>query len=86
MTIREAVKFIIKPMHITQIELGERLGYEKQAAFSNKLTRGMPVDQMIDLCDQLGYELVMQPKRRNGKRSADQILLERSGDSRLDKE
>lgn len=86
MTIREAVKHILKESHRTQGEVAEQLGYGSQSGFANKLYRGMPVDELLDVCELLGYELTMQPKRRNGKRSADQILLERTGDSRLDKE
>jgi len=77
MKAEKAIKQIIKKTGFTQKRLAEVLGYPHQSNIAEKLRcKNMYVAAVVELLDVMGYELVIQPKKR-GRRPDGQILITR---------
>ena len=75
-----ALKAIMKKKDVSQAELAAMLGYRSQSGVAEMLNRedtATNTDKLIAICDLLGYEVVLQPKK-TGRRTDGQIVLERS--------
>lgn len=75
----DAIKGIMKAKDVSQAELAAMLGYRSQSGVAEMLNRpesGTSTDKLIAICNLLGYEVVLQPKKTG--RKPDQIVLERS--------
>lgn len=78
MKIGEAIKEAMKRQKTTQKRLAERIGAKSQSVISERLRmNNLSVDTVIEMLDAIGYELVIQEKKR-GRRPEGQIVIERS--------
>lgn len=78
MKIGEAIKEAMKRQKTTQKQLAERIGAKSQSVISERLRmNNLSVDTVIEMLDAIGYELVIQEKKR-GRRPEGQIVIERS--------
>jgi transcriptional regulator with XRE-family HTH domain len=78
MKISEAIKFAMKNQKTTQQQLAERIGASSQSVIAQRLRMdNLSVDTVLEMLDAIGYEIVIQEKRR-GRRTEGQIVVERS--------
>jgi len=79
MKISEAIKFALKNQKTTQQQLADRIGASSQSVIAQRLRMGnLSVNTVLEMLDAIGYELVIQEKRR-GRRPEGQIVIERGG-------
>lgn len=77
MLIKDAIKTMLKDSNKTQAWLAERLGYTSGNAISNKIQRSdLRLSDLCRMCDELGYEVTVQPRRRAGARPVGQIVID----------
>ena len=71
----EIIKIAMKESRVTQEQLRDRLGVASQSVISMRINSDNPtVEKLVDLLDEIGYELVIQPKKR-GRRPEDQEVI-----------
>ncbi len=76
MTIREAIKSLLKYKRTTQKSLADKMGYASQAGIGQMLQRGnMTVETLVRICENLDYEVTIQPKR-GGRRPEGQFIID----------
>lgn len=77
MTVKEAIKTLLKDNKKSHLWLTEKMGYSSPAAISNILKRGnITIETLYKICEIMEYEITIQPKRRAGARPAGQIVME----------
>ena len=77
MKVNEYVKRLIKASGFTQTTLAKALGYNNQSSVEMRLSKNnsMTVDNLAEMLSVLGYDLVIQPKKR-GRKADDQFVIE----------
>lgn len=77
MRVNEYVKQLIKASGFTQATLAKALGYNNQSSVAMRLSKSnsMTVDNLAEMLNLLGYDLVIQPKKR-GRKADDQFIIE----------
>lgn len=77
MKINEAIKLAMKNQKTTQQQLADRIGAKSQSVISERLkTVNLTTDTVLEMLDAIGYELVIQEKKR-GRRPEGQIVIDR---------
>ena len=77
MKLGSAIKIAMKNTNTTQKQMAERLGEKTQSVISQRLLHdNMSINLALEMLDVLGYEIVVQPKKR-GRRPDGQILITR---------
>lgn len=80
MKANEIVKSLIKQSDFTQTTLAKAMGYNNQSSIANRLNKNdMGVSLLAKMLDVLGYDLVIQPKKR-GRKAEDQFIIEPEDD------
>ena len=74
----EAVKAMIKEAHRTQEYLGSQMEPPmKQPSVQRFINNGnMTVNRLWEVCEILGYEIVLRPKRKGSATAANTFVLE----------
>lgn len=76
MNANEIIKELIKRSDFTQTTLARAMGYSTQSGIASRLNKNdMGVSLLVKMLDILGYDLVIQPKKR-GRKSEDQFFVE----------
>lgn len=76
MNANEIVKDLIKRSDFTQTTLAKAMGYNNQSSIANRLNKNdMGVSLLVKMLDMLGYDLVIQPKKR-GRKAEDQFVID----------
>lgn len=77
MTIKEGIKQALRDNRRTQTWLAEKMGYARASSVNNMLARGnVKFETLYRVCEELDYEITIQPKHRAGRRPEGQIVLE----------
>ena len=77
MKISDAIKTAMKNQKTTQVQLAERIGASSQSVIAQRLRmNNLSVDIVIEMLDAIGYEMVIQEKKR-GRRPEGQIIIDR---------
>lgn len=77
MKISDAIKIAMKNQKTTQVQLAERIGASSQSVIAQRLRmNNLSVDTVIEMLDAIGYEMVIQEKKR-GRRPEGQIIIDR---------
>lgn len=80
MTIKEAIKSLLKYKKTTQSALADKMGYASPSGIGQMLQRGnLTVETLIKICDLLDYEVSIQPKR-GGRRPEGQFIIDGGGE------
>lgn len=75
MKAKDIIKQAMKATRVTQEQLKDRMGLATQSVISMRINSENPtVGTVIEILDELGYELVIQPKKR-GRRPEDQEVV-----------
>ena len=75
MKAKDIIKQAMKDTRVTQEQLKDRMGLTNQSVISMRINSDNPtVGTVIEILDELGYELVIQPKKR-GRRPDDQEVV-----------
>lgn len=78
MTINKVIKELMKAEGMSQMTMALAIGKKKPNDVSARLNNdNMTFDRAIEMLSALGYEVVVQ-KRKRGKRTEGQILVEMS--------
>lgn len=78
MKLSKAIKLAMKDTKTTQQQLADRLGLTSQSVIAQRLRMdNLSVDVVLDMLDELGFELVIQTRKR-GRRPEGQYLIDRS--------
>lgn len=73
----KAIEKLLKDNGRKKVWLSEQMGYTRSNAISQMLMRGnISVDILYEICEIMGYEISIQPKRRAGARPQGQIIIE----------
>lgn len=76
MNANEIVKNLIKQSNFTQTTLAKAMGYNTQSGIASRLNKNdMGVSLLVKMLDILGYDLVIQPKKR-GRKAEDQFVID----------
>ena len=78
MTATDAIKDAMAEKRVTQTKLATMMGYASSAGIRSRLNSNISCDLLVQILDQLDYEVVVQPKT-SGKRKEGSIVLEPSG-------
>jgi len=73
MEAKDAVKAILKSRKMAVMQLARQIG-EVQQYTDRKLRGDMKASYMVRVCDALGYEVVIRPKRAGRKEDGAYIL------------
>lgn len=78
MTQKDAVKAMIKEMHMTQDMLGAKMNPPmKQSSVQRFINNGnMTVNRLWEVCEALGYEIVLRPKRKGAANANNTFTIE----------
>lgn len=77
MKIKEVIRLAMKETKTTQQQLADRIGARHQSVISERLKmNNLSINTALEMLEALGYELVVQEKRRGRKREG-QITIER---------
>lgn len=77
MKISDAIKIAMKNQKTTQAQLAKRIGASSQSVIAQRLRmNNLSVDTVIEMLDVIGYEMVIQEKKR-GRRPEGQIIIDR---------
>lgn len=77
MKISDAIKTAMKNQKTTQAQLAKRIGASSQSVIAQRLRmNNLSVDTVIEMLDAIGYEMVIQEKKR-GRRPEGQIIIDR---------
>lgn len=80
MKMNEAIKAAMKETKTTQTQLADRIGAKSQSVIARRLgLSNLSVDTVIEMLDAIGYELVVQEKKR-GRRPEGQMVIEKGGE------
>lgn len=84
MKYKDAIKTLLKTNNKNQTWLAEAMKYKRPNAVSEMLNshKTITLDTLYRICEQLDYEITIQPKRRKGLRPVGQILIEGSGEEK----
>ena len=75
MKAKDIIKQAMKATRVTQEQLRDRLGITSQSVISMRINSENPtVGTLVEILDEIGYELVIQPKKR-GRRPEDQEVV-----------
>jgi len=78
MKIKEVIRLAMKETKTTQQQLADRIGAKHQSVISERLKMdNLSINTALEMLEALGYEMVIQEKRRGRKREG-QITIERS--------
>lgn len=78
MKITDAIRAAMKNQKISQVRLTEQLGLKSQSVVAQRLrTDNLSVDTVVEMLDSIGYEMVIQEKKR-GRKTEGQLVIERS--------
>lgn len=78
MKIKDVIRLVMKETRTTQQQLADRIGAKHQSVISERLKMdNLSINKALEMLEALGYEMVIQEKRRGRKRE-DQITIERS--------
>lgn len=78
MKITDAIRTAMKNQKISQVRLTEQLGLKSQSVVAQRLrTDNLSVDTVVEMLDSIGYEMVIQEKKR-GRKTEGQLVIERS--------
>lgn len=78
MKIKEVIRLAMKETKTTQQQLADRIGAKHQSVISERLKMdNLSINTALEMLEALGYEMVVQEKRRGRKREG-QITIERS--------
>jgi DNA-binding XRE family transcriptional regulator len=78
MKIKEVIRLAMKETKTTQQQLADRIGARHQSVISERLKMdNLSINTALEMLEALGYEMVIQEKRRGRKREG-QITIERS--------
>ena len=78
MKIKEVIRLAMKETKTTQQQLADRIGARHQSVISERLKMdNLSINTALEMLEALGYEMVVQEKRRGRKREG-QITIERS--------
>lgn len=78
MKIKDVIRLAMKETKTTQQQLADRIGAKHQSVISERLKMdNLSINKALEMLEALGYELVVQEKRRGRKREG-QITIERS--------
>ena len=76
MTVVEVIKGMMKEKGETQSSIAEKMGYGRASGVNSMLARGnMNVDTLLEMCEIMGYEITVQPKRGKGARPSGQMVI-----------
>lgn len=79
MILREAFNRMIKDGNHSHASLANLMGFSSPGAIGNKTMRNnMKVSFLIEVCDLLGYEVVLRPTR--GENKADRTMVLTKGE------
>lgn len=71
----EIIKNAMKENRITQTQLRDLMGLNNQSAVSVRINSPNPkIDTLIELLDAMGYELVIQPKKRGRRPDGQEVV------------
>lgn len=77
MKIKEVIRLAMKETKTTQQQLADRIGAKHQSVISERLKMdNLSINTALEMLEALGYEMVVQEKRRGRKREG-QITIER---------
>lgn len=77
MKIKEVIRLAMKETKTTQQQLADRIGAKHQSVISERLKMdNLSINTALEMLEALGYEMVIQEKRRGRKREG-QITIER---------
>lgn len=75
MRIGDAIKQAMKKQKTSQSQMAKRIGVKGQSVIAQRLrTDNMSVNMVIEMLEVIGYEIVIQEKKR-GRRPDGQILI-----------
>lgn len=78
MKIKEVIRLAMKETKTTQQQLANMIGAKHQSVISERLKMdNLSINTALEMLEALGYEMVIQEKRRGRKREG-QITIERS--------
>lgn len=78
MKIKEVIRLAMKETKTTQQQLANMIGAKHQSVISERLRMdNLSINTALEMLEALGYEMVIQEKRRGRKRGG-QITIERS--------
>ena len=68
MMLRDVINKMIKDNSHSHASLAKAMGYKSSASISNVTSRNdMKVSFLLEMCDSLGYEIVLRPTRGENK-------------------
>ena len=71
----DILKKAMKETHITQEQLRDRLGFANQSGVSMRINREkQSVNSLLEVLDELCYELVIQPKKRGRRPDGQEVV------------
>jgi hypothetical protein len=71
----DILKKAMRDTHITQEQLRDRLGFANQSGVSMRINReNQSVNSLLEVLDELGYELVIQPKKRGRRPDGQEVV------------
>ena len=71
----EIIKSAMKESRITQEQLRDIMGLNHQSAVSVRINSPNPkLDTLIEVLDAIGYELVIQPKKRGRRPEGQEVV------------
>lgn len=75
MKLGDAIKSAMKLQKTNQTQMAERIGASSQSVVAQRLRMdNLSVDKVMEMLDVIGYELVIQEKKR-GRRPEGQIVI-----------
>lgn len=75
---REVIEKLLSDNNKSKAYLAEEMGYQFSTAISNMLARGnMELNTLCRICEIMGFEVTIQPKRKSGPRPVGQIVIDR---------
>ena len=79
MILKDATNKMIKDNNHSQASLAKEMGFNSNAAVGNKIMRNdMKVSFLLEMCDFLGYEVVLRPTRGENKAERTMVLTRES--------
>ncbi|MFQ9922094.1 MAG: hypothetical protein ACLRVU_01200 [Beduini sp.] len=80
MNIKETLTKLIKDNNLSHASLAKKMGYKSPSSIGNVVIRNeMKAGMLIDICNELGYEIVIKPKYGDNKAERT-IILDESTD------
>lgn len=77
MNLRETITKLISDSKSTHADLAKRMGLKSPASIGNIITRGdCKVSALFNICNELGYEIVIKPKHGDGKAERTIVITE----------